>query len=128
MVRRGFLTVAVSGSPIEVIAPLKELGFQKVFGTEMEVRRGRYTGKVVRNLILAEEKQKLVASLVTRYRVDASLSWAFGDTEQDLPMWRTVGNPVVLNPRRHLRAYAVRRGWMVPSQVVKEVRARLAEG
>ena len=125
MAERGFLTVAVSGSPIEVVSPLRELGFREVFGTEMETRGGRYTGRVVRNLILAEEKKKLVASLIARHHVDISRSWAFGDTEQDLPMWRTVGNPVVLNPSPRLRAYAIRNGWLVPRQVLKEVRVRL---
>lgn len=126
MTHGGFFTVAVSGSPIEVISPLKPLGFAKVLGTSMEVRRGAYTGKVVRNLILAEEKKRVVGALIKQYHLDAENSFAFGDTEQDLPLLSAVGNPIPLNPSPALRAFATGRGWLIPSAVLKEVKARIA--
>jgi len=125
MARSGFLTVAISGSPIEVISPLKSLGFAKIFGTEMEVQRGTYTGKVQRNLILSEEKKKVVGTLSTRYHVDFENSFAFGDTEQDLPLLDTVGNPVPLNPNSALRKTATAKGWTIPQSVLREVKALL---
>lgn len=126
MAKRGFFTVAVSGSPIEVLVPLRKLGFRKIFGTETETQDGRYTGKVQRNLILAEEKKKLVDTLVREQGVDTEGSYAFGDTDQDVPLLHAVGNPVVLNPNPVLRRYAARKGWLVPRHVVEDVEALLA--
>ncbi len=126
MKRNGFFTVAVSGSPIEVISSLKPLGFAKVLGTSMEVRRGTYTGKVVRNLILAEEKKRVIGALTRQYHLDVKNSFAFGDTEQDLPLLRAVGNPIPLNPNPVLRATAASRGWLIPRHVLNEVKALIA--
>lgn len=125
MGKRGFVTVAISGSPIEVIRPLEPLGFVKMFGTEMEVQDGKYTGEVQRNLIISTEKQKVIDGLLKEYDVDLVHSFAFGDTEQDLPMLSTVGNPVPLNPNELLRNHAEARGWSVPKEVVPEIRQRL---
>ena len=127
MARSGFLTVAISGSPLEVISPLKPLGFDKIFGTEMEVRRGVYTGRVQRNLILSGEKRKVVDTLSTRYRVDFEHSFAFGDTEQDLPLLGAVGNPVPLNPNSALLTIATARGWQNPRSVLQEVKALMPD-
>ena len=125
MARSGFLTVAISGSPIEVVSPLKPLGFAKIFGTEMEVRRGVYTGRVQRNLILSEEKKKVVGTIATKYPVDFENSFAFGDTEQDLPLLSEVGNPVSLNPNSALQVIATAKGWPIPRSVLREVKALL---
>lgn len=125
MAREGFLTVAVSGSPIEVIQPLEPLGFATVFGTQMAIRNGRYTGRVKRNLILSTEKQNVIDGLLKAYDVDLARSFAFGDTEQDLPMLSVVGNPVPLNPNELLRSHAETKGWSIPKDVVSEVRERL---
>lgn len=122
MAENGFLTVAVSGSPIEVIRPLMSLGFQQVFGSEMEVRNGTYTGKLRRNLILAEEKRKVVDSLIAEHHLDTENSFAFGDTEQDLPLLDSVGHPVPLNPTAGLRRQAARKGWPVPRRVLEELK------
>jgi len=127
MTRSGFLTVAISGSPIEVVSPLKPLGLAKIFGTEMEVRHRVYTGRVQRNLILSEEKRRVVGTLSTESRVDFEHSFAFGDTEQDLPLLGAVGNPVPLNPNSALQAIATAKGWPTPRNVLQEVSALLAE-
>lgn len=121
MAENGFLNIAVSGSPIEVVRPLVALGFRRVFGSEMEVRNGTYTGKLRRNLILAEEKQKVVNALIANYHIDAENSFAFGDTEQDLPLLSSVGHPIPLNPTASLRILAARRGWSVPRRVLEEL-------
>lgn len=125
MNRNDFFTIAVSGSPIEAVSVLKNMGFGKIYGTEMTVREGIYTGKVKRNLIIAEEKRKLVTSIIKKYGIDMKESFAFGDTEQDLPMLRRVGNPVPLNPSPLLREYALKEGWHIPKNVLKGVKELL---
>jgi len=120
----GFLTIAISGSPVEAIHAL-EMGFREVYGSEMQVGDGIYTGKVGRNLIIAEEKRKLLGSIIRKHRIDLKDSFAFGDTEQDLPMLSRVGNPLPLNPAPLLRNAAKERGWRITSDVLKDVRKLL---
>jgi phosphoserine phosphatase len=36
-----------------------------------------------------------------------------------------VGNPVPLNPTTLLREYAIKEGWRIPQNVVKEIKERL---
>ncbi len=40
-------------------------------------------------------------------------SYAYSDSESDLPMLRAVGHPVVVNPDAALRAIAPREGWEI---------------
>lgn len=127
MNNHGFFTVAVSGSPIEVLKTL-EMGFRETQGTEMEVVNGIYTGKVRRNLIISEGKEKVIASIIDRHAFDLGHSFAFGDTEQDLVMLRRVGNPLVLNPNSSLREEALEKGWRIPHDVIGEVKERLHRG
>jgi HAD superfamily hydrolase (TIGR01490 family) len=121
MNKNNFFTIAVSGAPIEVVSNLKSMAFKKIYGTEIHIRNGIYTGKVKRNLIISEEKRKLLASLIKKYKIDLKKSFAFGDTEQDLPMLSRVGNPIPLNPNPLLRKHAVKRGWYIPKDVMIEV-------
>jgi len=122
MNRKGFFTIALSGSPIEVVSILKNMSFREIHGTEMRTRNGVYTGKVKRNLIIAEEKKKLLTSLIKKYKIDLKSSFAFGDTEQDLPMLLRVGNPIPLNSNSLLREYALKKGWCIPHDVIQEVK------
>jgi HAD superfamily hydrolase (TIGR01490 family) len=124
MNNKGFFTMAVSGSPIEAILAL-DMGFREIQGTEMELRNGIYTGRVKRNLIIAEEKRKVITSLIRKYGIDLKGSFAFGDTEQDLAMLSRVGHPVPLNPTPLLRQHALREGWCIPKDVLKEVKELL---
>lgn len=120
MNRKGFLTVAISGAQIEVLTYL-DMGFRGIHGVEVWVRNGICTGKIKRNLILAEEKRRVINSLVRKYGIDMENSFAFGDSEEDLAMLSRVGNPVPLNPTPLLREYALKKGWCVPEDVLKEV-------
>ena len=125
LAQHGFLTAAISGSPVEVLLPLKPWGFRRIFGTQMEVKSGIYTGRVRRNLIVAEEKERVVEALTSGRHIDTQGSYAFGDTEQDVPLLNAVGNPIPLNPNRRLRSYATRKGWSISKDVLKELEKRL---
>ena len=43
--------------------------------------------------------------------MDLSRSVAFGDTDQDVPMFSLVGVPVAVNPNEKLRAICETKGW-----------------
>ena len=45
--------------------------------------------------------------------IDLDSSYAYSDSESDLPMLRVVGYPIVVNPDAELRAIAAAEGWEV---------------
>ncbi len=47
--------IAITGSPTEPISALNEVyGFDEICGTELETNKGRYTGKVAKNMIIKD--------------------------------------------------------------------------
>lgn len=115
MNHRNFLTIAISGSPIEAAKKLKFLGFTEIFGTEMSLRNGVYDGKVKTNLIISEEKSRLFDRLTRNNNIDLEASFGFGDTEQDIPILERVGNPIPLNPNPLLLEHALKQNWVIPN-------------
>src|SRR5205807_5696708 len=49
--------------------------------------------------------------LAQREAIDLDASYAYSDSESDLPMLRAVRHAVVVNPDAHLRRIAVEEGW-----------------
>jgi hypothetical protein len=45
--------------------------------------------------------------------IDLEASWAYSDSESDLPMLRAVGHPVAVNPDAVLARVAREEGWAV---------------
>jgi len=105
------VTIALSGSPHYVVADLEPLGFDRIYGSVFETVEGVYTGEVIANLILGEEKARFTQNIAIDLGVDLSRSMAFGDTDQDVPMLSLVGIPVALNPNTKLREICDAKGW-----------------
>ncbi|MBI2076041.1 MAG: HAD family phosphatase [Candidatus Aenigmarchaeota archaeon] len=116
--------IAVSGSTIEFLENYKELlGFDVVFGTELEIVDGKYTGSLKTRLGTGESKKKVLQSLSGMDRFIG-----FGDTEQDIPILESVKVPVALNPNKELESAATEKGWKIlreTDDVVEEVRRLL---
>ena len=51
--------------------------------------------------------------LASRDGIDLAASFAYSDSESDLPMLRAVGHPVVVNPDPELARIAAEEGWEV---------------
>ena len=51
--------------------------------------------------------------MAERERIDLAASYAYSDSESDLPMLRVVGHPIVVNPDAELRGIAAAEGWEV---------------
>ena len=105
------LTVVLSGNPHHVIAELKPLGFDKIYGSIFELNNGEYSGEVSTNLILGEEKARLVRKISRELSLDLSKSIAFGDSDQDAPMLSLVGIPVAVNPNEKMKEICEMKGW-----------------
>ncbi|MHB0885644.1 MAG: HAD family hydrolase [Bacillota bacterium] len=91
----------------------------KWVGTPLEVRDGRYTGRVGGPLCSGESKLHYIEDLLESMgaEVEWDESYAYSDGVPDLPMLEKVGHPVVVAPDPALAAEAVGRGW--PSLAVE---------
>jgi len=109
--RRVFIVTAASQELAEVLAQV--LVLDGGIGMRSEVRDGVYTGKPAGPFTYREGKAVAIRELATREGIDLSESYAYSDSESDLPMMRTVGHPVAVNPDRALERVAREEGWRI---------------
>jgi HAD superfamily hydrolase (TIGR01490 family) len=82
-------------------------------GNRSAVRDGVYTGDPEGHFTYREGKAAAVRELAEREGFDLSESYAYSDSESDLPLLRTVGHPVAVNPDRELERIAREEGWRI---------------
>lgn len=122
-------TIAISGAPVEVLRPLTEyLNIAETYGLEAEVSNGTYTGRVKTNMAVRTEKERQVSSLINSGCL-VETSFAFGDSDSDVPILQAVGNPFAVNPNQALEKIATANGWEIVNSenILSRVRARLAK-
>lgn len=104
----------VTAGPVEIGELIaRRLGATGALGTLVEQVDGRYTGRLVGDLLHGEAKADAVERLAKREGIDLASSYAFGDSAHDVPILSLVGHPVAINPDRRLRRHADREGWPV---------------
>lgn len=81
--------------------------------TELELCGERWTGRIRGELISGEAKARAVERLAARHRLDLETSYAYGDRSADIPMLKSAGHPVAINPSPALERVARQRGWPV---------------
>src|SRR5439155_2178505 len=106
-----FICTAAAQEMAELMAIV--LTFDGAVGSVSEVVDGRYTGREGGPFTYREGKAQAIRTLAEREGIDLAASWAYSDSESDLPMLRLVGHPVVVNPDAELRRVAAEEGWEV---------------
>jgi len=109
--RRVFIVTAASQELAEVLASV--LVLDGGIGMRSEVRDGVYTGKASGPFTYREGKAVAIRELAESEGIDLSESYAYSDSESDLPMMRAVGHPVAVNPDRVLERVAREEGWRI---------------
>jgi HAD superfamily hydrolase (TIGR01490 family) len=109
--RRVYIVTAASQELAEVLAHV--LVLDGGIGMRSEVRDGVYTGKPAGPFTYREGKAVAIRELAEREGIDLSESYAYSDSESDLPMMRAVGHPVAVNPDRALERVAREQGWRI---------------
>jgi HAD superfamily hydrolase (TIGR01490 family) len=111
-----------AGRPVYIVtAALQEmadllahvLAFDGGLGSRLEVVGGCYTGRAEGPFNYREGKVRSIRDLAAREGIDLAASYAYSDSESDLPMLRAVGNAVVVNPDPELRRIALQEGWEI---------------
>ncbi len=106
-----FICTAASQEMAELMAVV--LTFDGAVGSVSEVVDGTYTGRAGGPFTYREGKAQAIRELAEREGIDLAASWAFSDSESDLPMLRLVGHPVAVNPDTELGRVAREEGWEV---------------
>jgi HAD superfamily hydrolase (TIGR01490 family) len=109
--RRVYICTAASQDMADMLAHV--LGFDGAAGSRLEKRDGFYTGRFDGPFCYREGKPKRMAEIAQRDGIDLGTSWAYSDSESDLPMLRAVGHPVAVNPDAELARVAAEERWDV---------------
>jgi HAD superfamily hydrolase (TIGR01490 family) len=109
--RRVYICTAASQEMAEMLAHV--LSFDGAVGARSEISDGRYTGRPAGPFTYREGKAQAVRELAEAEGIDLAASYAYSDSESDLPMLRAVGHPVVVNPDAELLRVAREEGWEV---------------
>lgn len=104
----------VSSAPAEIVEPFAELlGITgAISSTSTFDEYGKFTGEMV---FFAQGANKAVAirDLAERRGIDLAESYAYSDSETDVPMLEVVGHPYAVNPDRQLARIAHERQWPI---------------
>ncbi|MBR3765443.1 MAG: HAD-IB family hydrolase [Clostridia bacterium] len=102
----GAMVVVVSASSDVYMHVLPEfLPCDEVICTVCEVKDGVYTGRVGKNCKGEEKVRRITAWLNKKgLAIDKAASSGCGDSPSDAPMLLLTGNPVLVNPKKKLRA------------------------
>src|SRR3954454_24729035 len=104
-----FIVTAASQEIAELLGTV--LVFDGGIGACSEVRDGVYTGKPEGPFTYREGKAEAIRDVAVREGFDLAESFAYSDSESDLPMLRAVGHPVAVNPDAELQRIASDEGW-----------------
>ncbi|MBQ2953332.1 MAG: HAD-IB family hydrolase [Clostridia bacterium] len=102
----GCRIVVVSASSDVYMRVLPEfMPVDDVICTRCEVADGKYTGKVGKNC-KGEEKVARISAWLQQQNlsIDKNASAGYGDSPSDAPMLLLTGTPVLVNPKKKLRA------------------------
>jgi phosphoserine phosphatase len=89
------------------------LGFEGGVGSRSEIVDGRFTGRDADVFTYREGKAERIRRLAQEEGIDLAASYAYSDSESDLPMLRLVGHPVAVNPDAELERVAREEGWEI---------------
>jgi len=106
----------VSMSPVEIVEPFAEmLSMTGAIGSRAKIdEQGKFTGEMD---FIAHGANKAAAmrEVALERGIDLSASFAYSDSETDVPMLEAVGHAFAVNPDRALARTAQERSWPVLS-------------
>ena len=106
-----YIVTAASQEMAEMMAHV--LIFDGGVGMRSEIVDGRYTGRPDGPFTYREGKAEAIRQMAEREGIDLAESYAYSDSESDIPMLRLVGNPVAVNPDAELARVAREEGWRI---------------
>ncbi len=110
--RATFIVSAAGNDLVKALAAV--LGMEGGIGTRWAVGAdGKYTGEMDGPFVYGKGKVEAMRRFAEKHEIDMEESWAYSDSVSDLPMLRSVGHAVVVNPDADLLEIARQEGWQV---------------
>jgi putative phosphoserine phosphatase/1-acylglycerol-3-phosphate O-acyltransferase len=110
---KGHRVVIVSAATTYQIEPIaKALGIKDIYATEMEIRNGKFTGRVS-EMCWGEGKARAARKSAKKFKTDLSKSYFYTDSIDDLALLKLVGHPVATNPDQKLSQLAFENNWPI---------------
>jgi HAD superfamily hydrolase (TIGR01490 family) len=110
--RRTYIVTAASQELATMLA--RVLAFDGAIGSQFsEVQDGVYTGRPAGLFVYRSDKARAIERLARAESIDLAASYAYSDSESDLPMLSAVGHPVAVNPDKELARVAREQGWEI---------------
>jgi len=130
--QKGERVILFSGMPDFLLRNFSDyLGVSEYYGSIMEIRAGRFSGRTVGPFPLAQGKIAALEMIIAgKYSAEAlttkndpnsndsrNIDWSqitfYGDHWLDRFLMLKVGNPIAVNPKEKLRALAGENGWAI---------------
>lgn len=105
------VAIVSSATPYQVEAAARDLGINAVYCTKLDVKRGKFTGKVITPTVFGDGKVDAAQDFARKTGADLDNSFFYSDSIDDIQLLEYVGKPVVLNGRKRLRSVAKERQW-----------------
>lgn len=109
--RQAFIVTAAPNEMAEMMAHV--LALDGGIGTRSDAKEGVYTGEPGGPFTYREGKAEAIRAVAAQRGIDLAESYAYSDSESDLPMLRAVGHPVAVNPDAELARVARLEGWQI---------------
>ncbi len=106
-----YIVTAASQEMADLLAHV--LVFDGGLGSRSEVIDGVYTGRAAGPFNYRDGKRISLQELAQAESIELAESYAYSDSESDLPMLRAVGHPVAVNPDAELMRVALQEGWEI---------------
>ena len=110
---KGHTVIIVTSALREIVVPIAEwLDIDELIASEVVVDNSKYTG-VIRRLPVGKMRIQVISDYCITHNIDIGKSFAYSDHYSDIPLLRSVGNPIATNPERKMRKYAKKHGWKI---------------
>jgi HAD superfamily hydrolase (TIGR01490 family) len=85
----------------------------QIYATRLEVKEGRWTGRITGEAMFGEAKARAVRRLAAECGLELEKCFAYGDSVHDRRMLAAVGRPAAVNPSDDLARIAKRNDWTI---------------
>ncbi|MHB8135089.1 MAG: HAD family hydrolase [Anaerolineaceae bacterium] len=110
----GNTILLVTASVSFLAVPIAQMmGISNLICTQIETKSGTPTGNLVGKPVFHQEKVKRVFSWIENNPVTLEGSWAWSDSNNDIPILSLVEHPVAVYPDALLRRHAVENNWRI---------------
>ena len=110
---KGHQVVIISAATRYQVTPIaNELGVKDIYCTEMEVKKGKFTG-IISEMCWSEGKARAGRKFAKANNIDLSKSFFYTDSIDDYPLLEIVGKPIATNPDNKLSQLAFENDWKI---------------